>query len=82
MASADFAARVQAGLAPIDAIAVKMVAGYNNLTPHAWQAMSKDQRFELVKAKRVVFMSNGVSVPAREALTWLAANSADEAGSR
>lgn len=71
MASADFAAQIRAGLQPIDSIAIKMAAGYNVLTPKAWQALEKDERFELVKAKRAVFMSNGVSVPAREALSWL-----------
>ena len=91
MAAADFARESPAGAmhlggspdadtaSPIDSIAVKMAAGYNLMHPQAWQAMSRQERFDLVKAQRVVFLSNDVSVSARAALRWLAANVREDA---
>lgn len=56
----------------VDSIAIRMAAGYNVVKPAQWQEMDRAERFDLVKAKRVVFMCRGESVPVREALLWLA----------
>lgn len=55
----------------VDNVAIKMAAGYNVIKPDAWQALPKAERFELVKAHRVVFMCQGKSVPVRDALAYL-----------
>lgn len=56
----------------VDSIAVQMSAGYNVLNPMQWQLLSEAERFDLIKAKRVVFLCDGESVPVRDALQWLA----------
>ena len=62
----------------VDSIAVKMAAGYNMMRPLEWQALAQQERFDLVKAHRVVFLCEGQSVPVREALAWLSAHVAVE----
>ena len=57
----------------IDSVAIKMAAGYNVMRPSDWQALASAERFDLIKAQRVVFLSQGESVPVRAALEWLAA---------
>lgn len=59
----------------VDSVAIKMAAGYNLLRPLEWQALSSSERFAMIKAHRVIFLSAGESVPTREALEWLAAYS-------
>lgn len=86
MSSAEFAHQLGQGSAPspelesppIDSVAIKMAAGYNVMTPRAWQDRAAKERFKLVKARRVVFMSNGVSVPPRAALRWLSEHLGEE----
>ncbi len=78
MASAEFVARLPSNTPPIESVAIKMSAGYNVVSSLEWQAMAADERFELVKAQRAIFMSNETAVPAREALRWLADNMAGE----
>lgn len=60
--------------APIDNISIKMSAGYNVISAIEWQHLGEDDRFDLIKARRVTFLAGGVSVPTRVALVWLAAN--------
>ncbi len=72
MAAAEFEPAQPEISAPIDTIAIKMPAGYNMMPPDEWQALHEEQRFNLIKAKRVAFLSAGVSIPVRPALRWLA----------
>ncbi len=58
----------------IDSVAIKMAAGYNVMRPADWQALAPTERFDLIKAQRVVFLRDGESVPVRTALEWLAAH--------
>ena len=74
MATAGFPHPVEPVGTPVDSIAVKVSASYNVWSPTDWQALSKNERFNLIRSKRVVFLSDGLSVPVREALVWLSQN--------
>lgn len=71
MAAHEHSFEPVSSLSPIDAVAIKMPAGYNMMPPAEWQRLQKEQRFALIKAQRVAFLSNGVSIPVRQALQWL-----------
>lgn len=60
----------------IDHIAIKKAAGYNMVRPAEWDTLSREEQFELIKAKRVIFLCGERAIPTREALQWLAQDAA------